>query len=284
MNRCPSLNFLATCLSTCIALAVSRVAPAADPPTPATKPAAKSLDDELLQGLDNKLQNGIDDKPATDDSKKPIAKPTEKPADKPAPHAPDQRPPADQKPSPLLDPLDEQLENSLNAGEDLGSAGEGNGNPLARIVVKMRKVQQRLAQNNSDSLTQNEQKRISDELKSLIDQIAQQQQQQPSNSSAPQQSSRDKPKQGNAPPGHAPGDPDKQRARDSSPGVRRNHTDRPDPAAAREVVTKELDRLNLPEKDREEMLQAPPDEFLPGHESSIEQYFKRLIEQEDERP
>ena len=50
------------------------------------------------------------------------------------------------------------------------------------------------------------------------------------------------------------------------------------------MVTKELDRLNLPEKDREEMLQAPPDEFLPGHESSIEQYFKRLIEQEDERP
>ena len=143
---------------------------------PTTKPAAKSLDDELLQGLDNKLQNGIDDKPAADASKKPAAKTTEKPTDKPAPRVPDQKPPAENKTSPLLDPLDEQLENSLDAGEDLGSAGEGNRNPLARIVVKMRKVQQRLAQNNSDSLTQNEQKRISDELKSLIDQLAQQQQ------------------------------------------------------------------------------------------------------------
>jgi hypothetical protein len=283
MNRSPTLRFLAVYLTALIALAVSRVALAADPPTPAAKPAAKSLDDELLQGLDNKLSNGIDDKPAADSEKKPAAKPTEKPTDKPAPRAPDQKPSADKKASPLVDPLDEQLENSLDAGEDLGSAGEGNGNPLARIVVKMRKVQQRLAQNNSDSLTQNEQKRISDELKSLIDQLAQQQQQ-PSNSSTPQKSSREKPKQGNAPPGHAPGDPDKQPARDSSPGVRRNHTDRPDPAAAREVVTKELDRLNLPDKDREAMLQAPPDEFLPGHESSIEQYFKRLIEQEDERP
>ena len=55
----------------------------------------------------------------------------------------------------------------------------------------------------------------------------------------------------------------------------------PDPAVMREVVKKELDRLHLPDKDREEMLQAPPDEFLPGHESSIEEYFKRLIEQEE---
>jgi len=276
MNRRLPVVFLATCLTTCIPLAVSQVAPAADPPSPATKPAAKSLDDELLQGLDNKLQGGAADKPAADSAKKP--------ADTPAPHAPDQKPSAEKKPSPLVDPLDEQLENSLNAGEDLGSAGEGQKNPLAKIVVKMRQVQQRLAENKSDSLTQNEQKRISDELKSLVDQLAQQQQQQPSNSSAPQQSSREKPKQGGAPPGHAPGDPDKQPSRDSSPGVRRNHTDRPDPETAREVVTKELDRLHLPDKDREEMLQAPPDEFLPGHESSIDQYFQRLIEQEDERP
>jgi len=266
------IRCLTICITASIALAVSRVAPAADPPSRTTKPAAKSLDEELLQGLDTKLQNGIDDKPAANSSKKPEVKPSDK-----------NRP--SKKAAPAPDPIDEQLEHSLSGGEDLGSPGEDQ-NPLARIVVQMRQVQQRLADKKSDGLTQREQKRISEELQSLIAQLAQQQQQQPQNSQASsQQSSRDKPKPGNAPAGKGPpGDPDKQPAKESSPGVRKNRTDRPDPAIAREVEKKELDRLHLPDKDREEMLQGAPDEFLPGHESSIEEYFKRLVEQEDERP
>ena len=54
--------------------------------------------------------------------------------------------------------------------------------------------------------------------------------------------------------------------------------DRPDPAASRRLVEKAIDRLNLPAKDREEMLQAPPDEFLPGYEAVTKRYFERIVE------
>lgn len=279
MNRCRYLVFLATCMAAGIALAASRVAAA--PPSTPPKPAAKSLDEELLEGLDSKLQNGIGEKPAADVAKKPMDNPSQK--------APDQKRPTGNSPTKKttpLDPLDEQLERSLSGGEDLGSPSEDEKNPLARIVVQMRQVQQRLADKKSDRLTQGEQRQISDELKALVEQLAQQSQQQQSQNSqsASQQASRDKPKQGNGLPGKAPpGDSAKLPSRDSSTKLRPNHAERPDPAAARDVVRKELDRLHLPDKDREEMLQGAPDEFLPGHESSIEQYFKRLVEQEDER-
>ena len=45
-------------------------------------------------------------------------------------------------------------------------------------------------------------------------------------------------------------------------------------------MTKALDGLGLPDKDREQMLQAPPDEFLPSYEFAIKKYFERIIEDE----
>jgi hypothetical protein len=270
MNRSVCL-FLTTCLSACISLAVSRVAPAAEPPSPATKPAAKSLDEELLQGLDNKLLNGVKEEKPSDDN------PPQKASSE---NSRSEKTPSEKKP---LDPLDEQVRDSLSGGEDLGSPGEDQENPLSRIVVKMRLVQQRLAENKADNLTQKEQQRISEELKSLLDQIIQQQQSQAGQNGS-QKTSTAKPKSGNAPPGNSPGNPANSPSRDSSKTLRPNHTDRPDPAAARDVAIKELDLLHLPAKDREQLEQAPPDQFLPGHESSIEQYFQRLIEQEDQRP
>jgi hypothetical protein len=294
MNRQRFSFALATCLAAAIALAVSRVARAAEPPSPPTAPApaktVQSLDDQLLQGLDNQLLGNIDDKPYQKAATQ--AAPTEK---TPRETAPTQKTPAAkssgrtapaEKSSPLVDPLDEQLSNSLTGGEDLGSPGEDSKNPLARIVVEMRQVQQRLAESKSDNLTQREQQRISDELKSLVDQLVQQQQQQQrqAGQSDSQKTSTAKPKSGNAPPGKSPANSADSPARNSSTKLRPNHTERPDPALASDAAVKQLDRLHLPEKDRELMQQAPPDVFLPGHESSIEQYFQRLVEQEEERP
>ena len=54
------------------------------------------------------------------------------------------------------------------------------------------------------------------------------------------------------------------------------------PAAAGPIdLSKLVNELKLPEKDREEMLEIAPDQFLPGHESSISRYFQRLIEDEE---
>jgi hypothetical protein len=48
-------------------------------------------------------------------------------------------------------------------------------------------------------------------------------------------------------------------------------------------VKKALDGLNLPEKDREQMLQAAPDEFLPDFAFSIRKYFERIVEEEGDK-
>lgn len=309
--RRPILSaWLAICTALGLSLAVSRVASAAEAaaaaPTaaPSAKSldaaksvdAAKSLDDQLLQNLDNNLDGKLLGDSATKTS--PSAPPTDTKTPDPksaAPRPETAKPSAPQppakKPSPLVDPLDDELSNSLSAGEDIGSPGEDAKNPLARIVVQMRQVQQRLADSKSDRLTQQEQQRISDELKSLVEQMTKQCQggqcQNPGAPSNSQQASRSTPKPGNPGSGNsgsgktAAGEPNKNPARNSTPKLRASHTDRPDPTVQRDVVAKELDRLHLPEKDRDAMLEAPPDEFLPGHESSIEEYFKRLVEQED---
>ena len=49
-------------------------------------------------------------------------------------------------------------------------------------------------------------------------------------------------------------------------------------------MEKAIDRLNLPAKDREEMLQATPDEFLPGYEAAIKRYFERIVEGDSNNP
>ena len=40
----------------------------------------------------------------------------------------------------------------------------------------------------------------------------------------------------------------------------------------------------LPERAREQMLQSPPEKFLPKYELLIEKYYQRLAEEQPERP
>jgi hypothetical protein len=37
----------------------------------------------------------------------------------------------------------------------------------------------------------------------------------------------------------------------------------------------------LPEKERDQMLQGAADEFLPNYEFAIKKYFERIIEEEE---
>jgi hypothetical protein len=243
--------------------------PAAQSPPPA---ASSPLDDELLKDLDNKLLEGPHDKPGEKTPEKTPPKPAETPAKPPI---------GDRKPE---DPLDEQLRKSLGEGEDLGSAGEDVGeNQLARIVRRMRAVEQRLADSKSDAATQQAQQQIAADLAALINELKTKQQQSQSGSRSPG-SSRTKTSQPQNEPGKSTTGATDSPVRNSSNKLRPNRTDRPDAAAARELMTKALDRLNLPEKQREQMLQAPPDDFLPNYEFSTKRYFERLIEEESDNP
>jgi TolA-binding protein len=268
-----------------------------------TAPAPGSLDDQLLKGLDNQLLDDLHDKsnarpkpsPTPIAAEKPVAKTSPKPSPssapsggKPADTRKSAEKPAD-KASSNVDPLDESLRNSLSndldSGEDIGKPAEDS-NPLARISRKMRSVAERLGQQHSDERTQRQQQQIAAELESLVKQLAQQQQQEQAAAGGSKQTAsvRTKAQQPGSPPGHSAGPDSDQPAHNSSEGVRKPRVDRPDPAASRRLIEKALDRLNLPAKDREEMLQAPPDEFLPGYEAAIKRYFERIVEGDSNNP
>jgi hypothetical protein len=234
-----------------VAIAGERESASAEKPPPPTS----SLDDELLKSLG--------DAPA-----KPEQRPATKPAEPPA-----KKPDADRKSD---TPLDEALRKSLaddpNEGEDIGET------QFTKVAREMRSVQEKLAQHNSDTATQAQQKQIATELAALLDQMRKQCSGSKSGSKSSGGSS--KPgggqKGGNTPASDASNQP----ARDSSPDVRPNRGVRPDPAATRELLKKSPDWLKLPEKEREQMLQNAADEFLPNYEFAIKKYFERIIEDE----
>ena len=238
----------------------SASAKTAEQTAPAT--AKDSLDDQLLKDLDQ----GANDQPP-----KPAAKPVEaKPAE---------AKPAAAKP---VDPLDEALRKELEgAGEDV------NENPITKIAGDMRGVADRLAEQKSDAAMLREQARIAADLAKLLDQLQQQQSQSQSQSDDKQPSqhtSNKKPSQPSQPDsktGSSPNqNPSDQPARNASTQLRENRSKRPDAESARMLMQKALDRLNLPEKDREQMRSAPPDELLPNYEFSTKKYFERLLEEE----
>ncbi len=206
---------------------------------------------------------------------------------------PDDRPPsgAPQKFEPLLsqglspfatDKLTEKRASDPGiGGEDIGSLGEdAHQDPVTRIVRQMRAVQKRLSDPKPDAPTQTQQKKIVEELTKLLDQLASQEPDQSDDSSQKPGSERSKPQQGHGPikssqkPGDSP-------ARESTPGMHSDPNSKPEKGVRPETLSKALDRLNLPAKDRQQMLESDPDEFLPGHESSISRYYQRLIEEEE---
>ena len=40
----------------------------------------------------------------------------------------------------------------------------------------------------------------------------------------------------------------------------------------------------LPAREREQMLQSPPEQFLPKYELLLEKYYKRLADEQQHRP
>jgi hypothetical protein len=250
-------------------------------------PSAKSsLDEELFKSLDGKPHADAAEKEAAD--AKPVARPLTKP-EKPSvtvekPTAPTAR---SRK---LVGPIDEELMKSLR-GESLDDAGEDIGqNKLTKIIRQMQRVKERLAKSISDASTRKEQQQIAAELAALVEQLRKQ-------CSQCQGGECNKPgsKPSSGKPGSKPGQPNQTAgkspaadtpnhpARNSTTQARPNRSDRPDASATNELMKKALDGLNLPEKDREQMLQAAPDEFLPNFEFSIRKYFERIVEEEADK-
>jgi hypothetical protein len=95
--------------------------------------------------------------------------------------------------------------------------------------------------------------------------------------------------QSNKPP--KPGEnpkPGKPGAAGSGRTAARDSTDRLDRSTAKPVDKGEVNEMvknlwgHLPERSREQMLQSFSDEFLPKYELEIEQYYRRLSEEQEE--
>lgn len=266
---------------------------------PAAKPATSSLDDELFQDLDLKA------KP------KPMVKPTATGEATKPPTDSKSANPSESKKSPLKDDakrdmmpatkpsaLDEELLKQLE-GDDApprkkaqpspptGGAGgraddDVSDNPFVRLSRKVRDAEVRLRGEDSGDQTQKLQRRIVDDLEQLIAQIERQQQSQ-------SQSQSNKP-QAPQPGEQKPGQPKQRQQQKGQSNPAEKPTDSGEQLADRKnekPTTGQIKNLmekvwgELPERQRQDVMQSSFDDFPVKYQYVIEEYFKTLLKRQD---
>ncbi|HEY1600161.1 MAG TPA: hypothetical protein VGG64_11190 [Pirellulales bacterium] len=183
------------------------------------------------------------------------------------------------------DALDQELLKGLGDGEDLGEPGVDN--PLAKLNSEMREVESLIARHRADVQTQRRQAQIVRKLEELIRQAQKQRQGGNSSSSggtngkAGQQTSdrRDvsQPERG---PAHSQQSGDAP-ARESTKQAREDQVRKPDMADMRDVLKGVWGQL--PERQREQMLQSYEEQFLPKYEQMIADYFRSLADEQRQK-
>ncbi len=217
----------------------------------AAPPGSSSLDDKLFGDSQNQLPDAAVRKPSSQDE----------------PAATD---------GTDLAPLDQRLRNQL--GE---AAIAEDAHPLIAIASQMRDVQARLATRPADPETATLQKQIVSQLEQLLRDAR-------SQASASGEASRQAPPADDQPPGASPAEQPGGSDRTPRQGPARQSTDKPgnDTEAAggspEQDARHVMERLwnQLPARQREQLLQLAPERFLPKYESQIEEYFRRLSEQQ----
>ncbi|MEE8451709.1 MAG: hypothetical protein V3R99_07330 [Thermoguttaceae bacterium] len=173
------------------------------------------------------------------------------------------------------DPPDATLRDRMQ--RELGPAAEAeDGNPLLSVARRMREAEDQIGQGDAGTGTQTLQKQIVSDLDRLIEQARKRCKQCKAGACKPgaqSVASRTSPKSPGPP---KPGTSTNKPAATSNAKPGQATPQRPDMAEMRDVM-KQL-WGELPQRDREQMLQSPPEEFLPKYELMIEQYFRRLTE------
>lgn len=218
----------------------------AEQPRPADRAAAeKSLDEKLLENLDNELLEGAG------------------------------------RPADAADEASKPPDAGALEGEDAGD--ESDEQPLSRVGRRMMSVRRAIPRVESARRTAQAQEEIVQDLAKLIEQL---EKQCPGGACDKPGSSGGQKTAGRKPvsqskPGTASGEgaaPASQAAKESSQRLRKETAQRPDASTVQSLLKNTWG--NLPQRLREQMLQSPPEEFLPEFELELEQYFKRLAEQE----
>ncbi len=192
---------------------------------------------------------------------------------------PDEKKPSEPAPATKAPPPAEPGEKKLE--KQLGRAGVSeDDSPLVSIARQMRGVEDALGRTDSGPATQEAQARIVANLNELLKQAAKGAGQcRPSQGKPPSTAPRQPIAQPNAPPKPGTGQPKAtpNAAQPKKPDATAAKPKRPDMQEMLSLIK----RLwgELPERERNQMLQLPPEEFLPKYETMIEDYYKRLAEE-----
>lgn len=206
----------------------------------------KSLDEQLLDDL------------------KPLPAKVKPAAPAKGEQKPDMDKPSASKPG---DKLDDALRRELEQGEDIGQEKKDE-HPLVKLGREMREVQQRIGAKDTAEGTQQMQRTISAQLAGLIEQAKKQPQGKKAEGGKPGNSSA----QAGTESGSASSQPGQQSTQRLEQGE--------EAQAQMNEVKDALRRIwgHLPEKERDEMISALGEQFLPKYERLIEAFYKRLAE------
>jgi hypothetical protein len=222
------------------------------PPLFAQSPPSSSTDDELLKQLNEKSTDDVDRQLFGDKNK-------EKKDDAGAGQG------------------DEKLQEQLR--RELGAAAEKeDDNPVLGIARRMMDVQTRIADADGGEKVQDEQKRIVADLDKLIEQAKKSCGKCSGSCSKPGQASSRSSNPSAKKSGSKPGTkPSTKPAQQSSQRPAEKKTVKPDPEEMKNLI-KDL-WGELPPNVREQMMQNPTEQFVPQYESMIEEYYRRLSEE-----
>jgi len=147
-------------------------------------------------------------------------------------------------------------------------------NPLAKLAQQMRAVENRIAGRDTSVATQEAQQEILKDLDALLEQARRQQ---AANGNKSPGSGR-----GAAQAGAGSGNPAPGPARDSSNRIERGTKEQTETTDVKDLFRRIWG--NLPDKLRDEMQASISEQFLPKYERLIEEYYKRLAEDQPNGP
>jgi hypothetical protein len=247
---------VAVVISVAIGFDSSRAMAAEGQDKPTSKSAAgkadagKSVDDALLDDLDNELMDGLGDLKDRPGKKKSPAKSAEEET-----------------------PLDQGLD-----GEDVGAPSDEQ-DPLGHIGRQMRRAERLIPAEGKRPDAETLQRQIVDDLARLIEQAEQQRSQQQSSKNSQQQQSakRQSVQQPKSSTANKPGKNSTKPASDSTDRMGEAEAAKPDPELFKGLLKDSWG--NLPDREREQMMQMSRERFLPQYELLIERYYRRLAEE-----
>lgn len=178
----------------------------------------------------------------------------------------------DLQPAPIktTKPADDAPRRELDRGEDIGQE-QREEHPLLKLGREMKQVQERIHARDTAAGTQQLQKSIAADLAKLIEKAKQ-----PRNGNSAGKSGENKPGNSSTETGAESGTPSSRPGQQSTRRLEQGDSTETQMSDVKDALRRIWG--HLPDKEREEMIGALGEQFLPKYERLIEAFYKRLAE------